>query len=60
MYDNVIRPTKEGEQLRCWRCGRIVFENKKNGHIGCLNTKCHGYLWGAKRVDEKFLVPFKK
>ena len=39
--DNVIKPTKEGEQLRCWRCGRIIFENKKNGHIGCLNTKCH-------------------
>ncbi len=61
MYTNVIIPSKKGQQMKCWRCGRLMYQYTKNpNRIGCLNTKCRGYLWGAKKIDEKFLVPLKK
>lgn len=44
----------------CLRCGRIIFENIKTGHTGCLNTKCAGYLWGSKNLDRSLLRQVKR
>ena len=59
MYDNVIIPAKEGKTEHCWRCGRVLYEDPR-GHIGCLNTKCRGYLSGAKRYSKEELKQFKR
>lgn len=49
----------KGTPERCWRCGRIIYEDPR-GHQGCLNTKCFGYLWGAKKYDKKQLKQVRK
>lgn len=51
---------EKAKTLTCWRCGRIIWENTKTGHTGCLNTKCKGYLWGAKNLDKEYLKQVKK
>ncbi len=33
-----------GIPVRCYHCGRYVYENIKTGRTGCRNTKCRGYL----------------
>lgn len=45
--------------LTCWRCGRIIWEDPR-GHSGCLNTKCRGYLSGAKRYDKDQLKQVRR
>ncbi len=45
----------KGTPMRCWRCGRIIYENIKTGRTGCRNTKCRGYLWGSKWLSEDML-----
>lgn len=45
----------QGIPVRCWRCGRYIYENIKTGHTGCLNTKCRGYLVGGKWLSEEQL-----
>ena len=42
---------KEETPARCWRCGRLIYEDVKTGRSGCRNTKCHGYLLGSKNWD---------
>lgn len=53
MSNNVEENTKTKPVL-CWRCGRVIYEDPR-GHMGCLNTKCFGYLSGAKRYDKEQL-----
>lgn len=63
MLENVTTETQSKDKtkpLTCWRCGRIIWENIKTGHTGCLNTKCKGYLWGAKNLDKKYLKQVRK
>ena len=60
MYTNSIIPVEQGKIEHCWRCGRILYENLRNGHIGCRNTKCKGYLWGSKWLSEKELRPVRR
>ena len=40
--------------------GRILYEDLRNGHTGCKNTKCYGYLWGSKHLSEELLRQVKK
>ena len=58
MSNNVEIQNKE-IPMRCWRCGRILYEDLRNGHIGCRNTKCYGYLWGSKHLKEELLKHVK-
>lgn len=51
---------KRTRPILCWRCGRIVFENIKTKHSGCLNTKCKGYLWGSKNIDKSLLRQLRR
>lgn len=37
---NNVEKEKQGQPIRCWRCGRMIFENIRTGRSGCLNTKC--------------------
>lgn len=39
--------------------GRTLYEDPR-GHIGCLNTKCHGYLWGAKKYSKEQLKQIRR
>lgn len=58
MSENVTQETK---QLQfCWRCGRILYVNTKNGRIGCRNTKCRGYLMGSKHLGDDVLKQFRR
>ena len=50
----------QGQLQHCWRCGRILYEDLRNGHIGCRNTKCRGYLWGSKWLKEEELRPVRR
>ena len=52
MYDNVIKPAKEGQVEHCWRCGRIIYQDPR-GHIGCLNTKCRRIPFGSKKIQSR-------
>lgn len=54
MSNNAVTE-KKSIPLRCWRCGRIIYENIKTGHTGCRNTKCLGYLLGSKHLSEDML-----
>ncbi len=49
-----------GIPVRCWRCGRIIYENIKTGRTGCRNSKCGGYLWGSKNMSEDMLRQVNK
>ena len=50
-----VETENKGIPMRCWRCGRILYEDLRNGHVGCRNTKCYGYLWGSKHLSEDLL-----
>lgn len=54
MSNNQTEQTK-AVPMRCWRCGRIIYENIKTGHTGCRNTKCLGYLPKSKWLSEEEL-----
>lgn len=51
----VIQSEKVTHPMFCWRCGRIIYEDIRNGHTGCRNTKCRGYLWGSKNLSDNLL-----
>ena len=53
----IKQKTTESQEIpvRCYHCGRIIYENIKTGHTGCRNTKCRGYLWGSKNLSEDIL-----
>lgn len=59
MLKNVKNEENKGNLQFCWRCGRIIYEDPR-GHIGCLNSKCGGYLWGAKRYSKEQLKQVRK
>lgn len=50
---------KATKPLTCYHCGRMIWEDPR-GHIGCLNTKCRGYLWGAKRYGKEQLKQVRR
>lgn len=52
-------PVKTTKPLTCYHCGRMIWEDPR-GHRGCLNTKCRGYLWGAKRYSKEQLKQVRK
>ncbi len=45
----------QGIPVRCYHCGRYIYENIKTGRTGCRNSKCRGYLWGSKNLSEDML-----
>lgn len=56
MSNNVTaKNTRKPVAMRCWRCGRIIYEDIRNGHTGCRNTKCRGYLLGSKNLSDDLL-----
>lgn len=50
---------QKARQMTCYHCGRLLWEDPR-GHSGCLNTKCRGYLSGAKRYSKEQLKPVKR
>lgn len=49
----------QGNTVRCWRCGRMIFQDIRTGRTGCRNTKCYGYLWGSKNLSNDLLRQVK-
>ena len=45
----------QGILVRCYHCGRYIYENIKTGITGCRNSKCRGYLWNSKNLSEDTL-----
>lgn len=43
---NNVEKERQGHPIRCWHCGRMIFENIKTGRSGCLNTKCRRIPFG--------------
>ena len=39
--------------------GRILYEDPR-GHMGCLNTKCHSYLWRSKEIQQRAIKTSQK
>ncbi len=52
-------PVKTLRTQTCYHCGRIIWEDPR-GHMGCLNTKCRGYLSGAKRYSKEQLKQVRR
>ena len=52
-------PVKTERTQTCYHCGRMLWEDPR-GHMGCLNTKCRGYLWGAKKYRKEQLKQVKR
>ena len=54
--NNLIKGHNKKEiDIRCWRCGRIIYEDLQTGRTGCRNTKCISYLLGSKNWDNSRL-----